>query len=172
VHSAHNGSRQWQQHKPLLLQIISQNLLCSLRSSVRDKANRGYLALHSSFFLLRGKIWKNKLKLHIFIWGISGVMHAPYLLTVYFQKWANARRWWAADQHLLRSYKRFECNQDLKLSEVRCLEYRRSFTARRAIFTSSSRSRRQFVAQHPPHGLVVASPWSVTRHAFPLTRLN
>ena len=59
-----------------------------------------------------------------------------------------------------------------KLSEVRCLEYRRSFTTRRAIFTSISRSRRQFLTQHPPHGLVVASPWSVTRHAFPLTRLN
>ena len=29
---------------------------------------------------------------------------------------------------------------------------------RRAIFTSSSRSRRQFLTQHPPHGLVVASP--------------
>ena len=62
------------------------------------------------------------------------------VLTVYFQKWANAGRCWAADQHLLRSYKRFECNRDLKLSEVRCLEYRRSFTTRRAIFTSSSRS--------------------------------
>ena len=47
---------------------------------------------------------------------------------------------------------RFECNRDLKLSEVRCLEYRRSFTTRRAIFTSSSRSRRQFLTQHPPHG--------------------
>ena len=46
----------------------------------------------------------------------------------------------------------------IKLSEVRCLEYRRSFTTRRAIFTSSSRSRRQFLTQHPPHGLVVASP--------------
>ena len=80
------------------------------------------------------------------------------VLTVYFQKWANAGRCWAADQHLLRSYKRFECNRDLKLSEVRCLEYRRSFTTRRAIFTSSSRSRRQFLTQHPPHGLVVASP--------------
>jgi hypothetical protein len=44
-------------------------------------------------------------------------------MTVYFLKWANAGRCWAADQHLLRSYKRFECNQDLKLSEVRCLEY-------------------------------------------------
>ena len=41
------------------------------------------------------------------------------VLTVYFQKWANAGRCWAADQHLLRSYKRFECNRDLKLSEVR-----------------------------------------------------
>ena len=61
------------------------------------------------------------------------------VLTVYFQKWANAGRCWAADQHLLRSYKRFECNRDLKLSEVRCLEYSRSFTTRRAIFTSSSR---------------------------------
>ena len=40
-------------------------------------------------------------------------------LTVYFQKWANAGRCWVADQHLLRSYKRFECNRDLKLSEVR-----------------------------------------------------
>ena len=45
-----------------------------------------------------------------------------------------------ADQHLLRSYKRFERNRDLKLSEVRYLEYRRTFTTRRAIFTSSSRS--------------------------------
>ena len=80
------------------------------------------------------------------------------VLTVYFQKWANAGRCWAADQHLLRSYKRFECNRDPKLSEVRCLEYRRSFTTRRAIFTTSSRSRRQFLTQHPPHGLVVASP--------------
>jgi len=26
------------------------------------------------------------------------------VLTVYFQKWANAGRCWAADQHLLRSY--------------------------------------------------------------------
>ena len=79
-------------------------------------------------------------------------------LTVYFQKWANAGRCWAADKHFLRSYKRFECNRDLKLSEIRCLEYCRSFTTRRAIFTSSSRSRRQFLTQHPPHGLVVASP--------------
>ena len=80
------------------------------------------------------------------------------VLAVYFQKWANAGRCWAADQHLLRSYIRFECNRDIKLSEVRCLEYRRSFTTRRAIFTSSSHSRRQFLTQHPPHGLVVASP--------------
>ena len=80
------------------------------------------------------------------------------VLTVYFLKWANAGRCWAADQHLLRSYKRFECNRDLKLGEVRCLEYRRSFTTRRENFTSSSRSRRQFLTQHPPHGLVVASP--------------
>ena len=40
--------------------------------------------------------------------------------------------------YLLRSYKRYECNRDLKLSEVRCLECRRPFTTRRAIFTSSS----------------------------------
>ena len=91
----------------------------------------------------------------------STVLHSTKnnpVLTVYFQKWANAGRCWAADQHLLRSYKRFECNRDLKLSEVRCLEYRRSFTTRRAIFTSSSRPRRQFLTQHPPHGIVVASP--------------
>jgi len=77
---------------------------------------------------------------------------------VFPKKKANAGRCWTADKPLLRSYKRFESNRDLKLGEVRCLEYRRSFTTRRAIFTSSSRSRRQFLAQHPPHGLVVASP--------------
>ena len=43
-------------------------------------------------------------------------------------------------QHLLRSYKRFECNRDPKLSEVKCLEHRRSpTTTRRSIYTSSSR---------------------------------
>jgi len=41
------------------------------------------------------------------------------VLAVYFLKWANAGRCWAADQHLLRSYKRFECNRDPKLSEVK-----------------------------------------------------
>jgi hypothetical protein len=40
----------------------------------------------------------------------------------FFPKRANAGRCWAADQHLLRSYKRFECNRDLRLNEVRCLE--------------------------------------------------
>ena len=45
-----------------------------------------------------------------------------------------------AVQHLLRSYKRFECNRDPKLSEVKCLEHRRSpTTTRRSIYTSSSR---------------------------------
>jgi hypothetical protein len=39
-----------------------------------------------------------------------------------FQKWANAGRCWAADQHLLRSYKCFKCNRDLKLHEVMCFE--------------------------------------------------
>ena len=42
-------------------------------------------------------------------------------------------------QHLLRSHKRFECNRDPKLSEVKCLEHRRSPTTRRSIYTSSSR---------------------------------
>ena len=48
-------------------------------------------------------------------------------------------RCWAADQHLLRSYKRFECNRDPKLSEIKRLEHRRSPTTRQSIYTSSSR---------------------------------
>ena len=46
------------------------------------------------------------------------------------------RATWPAQR---RSYKRFECNRDPKLSEVKCLEHRRSPTTRRSIYTSSSR---------------------------------
>ena len=43
------------------------------------------------------------------------------------------------DTLLTARYKRFECNRDPKLSEVKCLEHRRSPTTRRSIYTSSSR---------------------------------
>ena len=81
-----------------------------------------------------------KLVLNSFISGYSGGKRLVYdVLTVYFQKWANAGRCWAADQHLLRSFKRFECNRDPKHSEVHSLELWRWFTTRRAIYSSSSR---------------------------------
>ena len=57
----------------------------------------------------------------------------PLVTLVCFLKMGECRK------HLLRSYKRFECNRDPKLSEVKCLEHRRSHTTRRSIYTSSSR---------------------------------
>jgi len=136
---------------------LNNGALSSMQKQTQKRLNFVSKLFHEQFPLKR---------------GVEVLCKKKTVLTVYIQKWANAGRCWAADQHLLRSYKRFECNRDLKLSEVRCLEYHRSFTTHREFFTSSSRSRRQFLAQHPPHGLVVASPSSVTRHAFPLTRLN
>ena len=82
--------------------------------------------LFSWFCVLRARESRNEGRFVIYNGDISSKLYNP-VLTAYFQKWANAGpRCWAADQHLLRSYKRFdfECNRDPKHSKVRCLELR------------------------------------------------
>ena len=71
-------------------------------------------------------------------------------------KMANARRCWAADQHLLRSYSYFECNRDLKLSRIGFQEFGSLVLWQPYNWPSRLLLGRHGEAQHPLHGLVVA----------------
>ena len=121
----------------------ASNLYSAVTACCSDLTPRFWrLALHRCSFRSTNSPFGVGLNFFFFFFTFSlvwPVFCAPCIDRLFSKKWVNAGRCWAADQHLLRSYKRSECNRDPKLSEVKCLEHRRSPTTRRSTYASSSR---------------------------------